>query len=44
MATATPPAEAIHVRPLWERGDLFREPAYTDGQPYGSDDDLKDDD
>jgi len=42
MPTATPPAEVIRVRPLWERSDLFREPEYTDGQPYGSDDGLED--
>jgi hypothetical protein len=44
MPTTTPPAEANRVRPLWERGDLFREPVYTDGQFYESDDDLEDDD
>jgi hypothetical protein len=44
MTTTTPPAEANRVRPLWERGDLFREPVYANGQPYGRDDDLKDED
>jgi hypothetical protein len=42
MTTTTPPAEANRVRPLWERGDLFREPEYTNG-PYASDDDPEDD-
>lgn len=44
MATVTPPAEAIRVRPLWERRDLFREPQYPNGEPYAGDDDIEDDD
>lgn len=43
MPTTTTSAEAIRVRPLWERADLFREPEYTNG-PYASDDDLEDED
>jgi hypothetical protein len=44
MPTTTPPAQAIRVRPLWERAELFREPIYTDGQAYADseDDDLGD--
>jgi hypothetical protein len=44
MPTTTTPAEAIRVRPLWERGELFREPEYANGEPYAGDDDLEDDD
>lgn len=42
MTTTLPtpaPARPIVPRPLWERGDLFREPAYPDG--FGP---LEDDD
>jgi len=35
MTTTTPtapaPARPIVPRPLWERSDLFREPAYPEG-------------
>lgn len=42
-APAPAPSRPIVPRPLWERHDLFREPQYPDGQPYGNDDDLEDD-
>jgi len=28
---AAPPARPVRVQPLWERRDLFREPAWPDG-------------
>jgi hypothetical protein len=42
MTTTTLPAEANRVRPLWERGDLFREPEYANGEPYAAGDDEDD--
>jgi hypothetical protein len=41
--TPVPPARPIVPRPLWERGDLFREPAWPDGtEPLEDDaDDLQ---
>ena len=33
------PRQPIAPMPLWERGALFREPTYLDGQPYTNDHD-----
>lgn len=49
MTTTTPPAPAaaparpIVPRPLWERHDLFQEPAYPEGLGLLEDDDQDDD-
>jgi hypothetical protein len=42
---AKPKQKLSYPRPplSFQHGDLFREPAYQDGQPY-ADDDLEDDD
>lgn len=38
------PQLPVPQRPVpYQHSALFREPVYTDGQPYGSDDDLEDD-
>jgi hypothetical protein len=37
-----PPARPIIPRPLWERGDLFQEPAYASGLELLEDDDPED--
>lgn len=38
-AKTPPPApRPVTPRPLWERHQLFQEPTYQDGQPYGQDD------
>ena len=45
MTTTTPPAHAtapartITPRPLWERHQIFQEPAYADGLVLREDDD-----
>ncbi|WP_158100855.1 MULTISPECIES: hypothetical protein [Streptomyces] len=36
MATAIPP-KPTYPRPPIQHEDLFREPVYTDGQPYTAD-------
>ena len=36
---ATIPRPPIAPKPLWERGTMFREPQYLDGQPYTNDHD-----
>jgi len=50
MTTTTPPARpvaparTITPRPLWERHQLFQEPAYADGLLLLEDDDQDDGD
>ena len=55
LTTPTPEAAQSAARALrqpatqrprvpWQHHALFREPAYTDGQPYADPDDLGDDD
>jgi hypothetical protein len=39
---AAPPARPVRVQPLWERRDLFREPAWPDGSEPLEDDDPED--
>jgi len=43
MTTSTPSAQPVRVRPLWERGDLFREPVWPDGSEPVEDDDPEGD-
>ena len=43
-AHATAPSRAITPRPLWERHQLFQEPAYPAGLLLLEDDDQDDDD
>jgi hypothetical protein len=39
---APPPARQIVPRPLWERGDLFQEPAFPEGLVLIEDEDDED--
>lgn len=40
---AAPPRDWPRPPLIHDHRTLFREPAYTDGQPYADDDDLEDD-
>lgn len=44
MKTTTPPLTAPRVRPLWERSELFREPAYDPAIPVEDEDNGENDD
>jgi len=34
MSITTTPVQAVRVRPLWERHELFRQPQYADGAEW----------
>jgi len=44
MPTTTPPVQPVRVRPLWERHQLFREPAYDPSIALDDEDSAEDDD